>query len=177
MHKTNKADTPVVECRLHADPLKSDRTNDKGKQYECNEYEGRRSEKCSFRVSTQQDVLESCHRLKNTPLFVSVHGKLRMADKDKPQRPRRVTACFHGRVQGVGFRFTTVEVARNFDITGYIQNMMDGSVKMVAEGTEDDLNKLMRDIRDAHIYKYVTSEDVNWTDGKGEYKSFTIRYS
>ena len=100
-----------------------------------------------------------------------------MTDRTKTHKDRRLTATFHGRVQGVGFRFTTVEIARNVDIRGYVQNLMDGSVKLVAEGAEDDLNRFMRDLRDAHIYRYVTGEDVHWSDAKGEYTAFSIRYS
>ena len=100
-----------------------------------------------------------------------------MTDHGIAQESRRVTATFHGRVQGVGFRFTTVEIARNYEITGYVQNLMDGSVKLVAEGMDYDLNKLLRDIRDAHIYRYVVNEDISWQDATNEYDSFTVRYS
>jgi len=86
-------------------------------------------------------------------------------------------ASFEGHVQGVGFRFTTVEIARNYEISGFVQNMMDGSVKLVAEGIEEELTKLLRDLRDAHIYRYVRNEDIRWTDGTGEFNGFSIRYS
>jgi len=100
-----------------------------------------------------------------------------MTDKQNTKKTRRLIASFNGRVQGVGFRFTTVEIARNYTLTGYVQNMMDGSVKLVAEGSEDELSKFLRDLRDAHIYRYVTNEDIHWQDGSGEYEAFVIRYS
>jgi acylphosphatase len=92
-------------------------------------------------------------------------------------KPRRVTALFDGRVQGVGFRFTTVEIARNHPVRGYVQNLMDGSVKLVAEGREPDLYTFLNQIRDAHIFRYVTREDLSWSDATGEFPEFTIRYS
>lgn len=100
-----------------------------------------------------------------------------MTEKTTASKPKRLTACFEGHVQGVGFRFTTVEIARNYEVTGFVQNMMDGSVKLVAEGIEDDLSRLLRDMREAHIYRYVRNEDIRWQDGTGEFDGFSIRYS
>jgi acylphosphatase len=100
-----------------------------------------------------------------------------MVKKQQNLRVRRLTAVFDGRVQGVGFRFTTVEVARNHPVTGYVLNMMDGSVKLVAEGPEDELHRFLDDIREAHIFRYVTREDIHWQDATGEFTSFVIRYS
>ena len=100
-----------------------------------------------------------------------------MTNEVQAEKPRRVAVGYDGRVQGVGFRFTTVEIARHHEVTGYVQNMMDGSVKLVAEGLDEELNKLLRDIRAAHIFRYVIKEDINWSDATGEYDSFTVRYS
>lgn len=99
---------------------------------------------------------------------------------DKPKtnlKPRRVTAIFTGHVQGVGFRFTTVEIARNHPVTGFVLNLMDGSVKLIAEGFEPDLYAFLNQIRDAHIFRYVTREDLNWSDATGEFPDFAVRYS
>ncbi len=100
-----------------------------------------------------------------------------MTNNEKNEKPRRLSAVFDGRVQGVGFRFTSVEIARGHHVTGYVQNMMDGSVKLVAEGLERDLYALLNAMRDAHIYRYVTREDLHWLDATGEFSEFTIRYS
>jgi acylphosphatase len=100
-----------------------------------------------------------------------------MTETQNKKKSRRLIASFNGRVQGVGFRFTTVEIARNYTLAGYVQNMMDGSVKLVAEGSEEELVKFLRDLREAHIYRYVTNEDIHWQDGSGEYEAFVIRYS
>ena len=50
---------------------------------------------------------------------------------------RRVTARFDGHVQGVGFRYTTVHLAAELSVRGFVQNEIDGSVTVVAEGPED----------------------------------------
>lgn len=48
-----------------------------------------------------------------------------------------------GRVQGVGFRYYAVMKAKEFDISGYVKNMPDGSVFIEAEGNEDGLDKFI----------------------------------
>lgn len=97
--------------------------------------------------------------------------------KDQATLTRRVQASFEGRVQGVGFRFTTVEIARGHEVYGYVQNGIDGSVKLVAEGSDENLHRFLDSLRASHIYRYVTREDVAWKDATGEYDSFSIHYS
>jgi acylphosphatase len=55
--------------------------------------------------------------------------------------------------------------------------MMDGSVKVVAEGNEDDLTRFLHALREAHIYRYVMRENILWLDATGEFSSFVIRYA
>ncbi|MFZ2190371.1 MAG: acylphosphatase [Candidatus Magasanikiibacteriota bacterium] len=49
----------------------------------------------------------------------------------------------YGKVQGVYFRETTVEKAKEFGVVGYVKNMPDGTVEVVAEGEEEALKKLL----------------------------------
>lgn len=99
-----------------------------------------------------------------------------MSDPDDKPNIRRLMVVVHGRVQGVGFRFTTVEIARNFEITGYVQNMMDGSVKILAEGDASELDRFMDGVRSSHIYRYVIREDLTWHEPAGDLEAFSIRY-
>jgi acylphosphatase len=46
---------------------------------------------------------------------------------------------FEGHVQGVGFRYAAFEVAREFEVVGYVQNLPDGRVHIEVEGTEQEL--------------------------------------
>ena len=48
----------------------------------------------------------------------------------------RCHCFFQGRVQGVGFRYTTRNLAINFDVTGFVRNLPDGRVELVCEGPE-----------------------------------------
>lgn len=44
-----------------------------------------------------------------------------------------------GRVQGVGFRYNTIQIAKKYNIAGYVSNRLDGSVLIEAEGEETNL--------------------------------------
>ncbi|MHC4885585.1 MAG: acylphosphatase [Planctomycetota bacterium] len=57
----------------------------------------------------------------------------------------RVT--FRGRVQGVGFRWTTKALAEDYDVSGYVRNQPDGSVLLVAEGTRREVEHLLDALR------------------------------
>ncbi|MDG3006271.1 acylphosphatase [Paludisphaera mucosa] len=54
---------------------------------------------------------------------------------------------FSGRVQGVGFRATTSWLARGFEVAGYVRNLADGRVEVVAEGDDAELDKFVEAVR------------------------------
>ncbi len=55
---------------------------------------------------------------------------------------------FHGRVQGVGFRYTAASVARACGINGYVRNCPDGTVELLAEGRAKDVDRLLESLRE-----------------------------
>lgn len=99
-----------------------------------------------------------------------------MANDQPASGVRRLTARFEGHVQGVGFRFSTMQVASRFAVTGYVQNEMDGSVSVVAEGAEKELVRFLRELKASHVARYVTREDVSWSPATGEFATFGVRY-
>lgn len=58
------------------------------------------------------------------------------------------TVHFSGRVQGVGFRYSTMQVAKEFEVSGYVSNLADGRVQMEAEGTEADVRAFVQAVED-----------------------------
>jgi acylphosphatase len=57
---------------------------------------------------------------------------------------------FSGRVQGVGFRFTVLNIANRYHLTGYVRNMPNGAdVEMLAQGQADTIDNCTRDIQDS----------------------------
>lgn len=56
---------------------------------------------------------------------------------------------FHGRVQGVGFRWTTRKLAKPYALAGYVRNVSDGTVEMVIVGTAADRDALVAELHAA----------------------------
>jgi acylphosphatase len=81
-----------------------------------------------------------------------------------------------GRVQGVGFRFTTVEVASRFPVTGFVRNLPDGSVEIVAEGAEPAVLDFWTAMKGSRVYRHVMREHVSWEPPLGNIGDFSISY-
>ena len=88
---------------------------------------------------------------------------------------RRVLARISGRVQGVGFRFFARETANEFGITGYVRNLPDGSLEVVAEGEEDVLKEFLEMLRDGPRSARVTDIQVSWGPPSDEYDRFSVQ--
>ena len=63
-----------------------------------------------------------------------------------PHERRRV--YYSGSVQGVGFRATCRWLARGFEVAGFVRNLSDGRVELVAEGDADEINRFLRAVQD-----------------------------
>jgi acylphosphatase len=53
---------------------------------------------------------------------------------------------FEGRVQGVGFRYAVKELARGFEVCGWVKNLPDGTVELLAAGEPGELADFIREI-------------------------------
>lgn len=60
----------------------------------------------------------------------------------------RKRIIFYGQVQGIGFRFRTAVLAKKFNIFGWVKNNNDGSVTLVAEGLEENIESLINNLKD-----------------------------
>jgi acylphosphatase len=81
---------------------------------------------------------------------------------------------YSGRVQGVGFRYTTKTVAAGFEITGTVRNLSDGRVELVAEGSRTELEEFRAAILGAGLAGFIRDEQVIWTEAKNEFRGFEI---
>ena len=66
---------------------------------------------------------------------------------------------FSGRVQGVGFRFTALNVANQYHLTGYVRNIANGSVEMLVQGPAETIDTCVHDILDSFA-GYILQTDV-----------------
>lgn len=82
---------------------------------------------------------------------------------------------FHGRVQGVGFRYRSVYAARDLGLTGWVRNEYDGTVLMEAQGEPEKINALLKVLRYQRYIRIerVDSEDIPVDVGE---RSFRERY-
>ena len=88
---------------------------------------------------------------------------------------KRMSVYYDGRVQGVGFRFTAEYIAQQLKVTGWVKNLPDGRVEVLAEGPEDSLVEFLDRIR-KRMAHYIFNETVEWQEYKGEFKDFGIRF-
>lgn len=89
---------------------------------------------------------------------------------------KRMHAVFSGSVQGVGFRYTVCHIAASFDVVGFVRNLWDGDVELVAEGTENMLIDFLRSIRGSQLRRYIVRDRVSWEPATGEYDSFGVSF-
>lgn len=98
----------------------------------------------------------------------------RTSSVSEPLSSERCQIHFHGRVQGVGFRYTTREIASQYAVTGFVRNQPDGSVLLVAEGKPDELERFVRDLQQ-RMERNIRSSEKRQSRATGEFADFTIR--
>lgn len=88
----------------------------------------------------------------------------------------RFRAQVFGMVQGVGFRFFVVRQARALGLAGYVRNLADGTVEVVAEGTAEKLNLLLDQLRAGPAGAEVATVNAIWDGPSGRFHSFDIEH-
>ncbi|HSD29091.1 MAG TPA: acylphosphatase [Vicinamibacteria bacterium] len=73
-----------------------------------------------------------------------------------------------GRVQGVGYRYFVMREAELRGVTGYVRNLADGSVEVVAEGSDETLSDLEGRLRDGPAFSQVDSVDREAIGSRGD---------
>ncbi len=87
----------------------------------------------------------------------------------------RYDIIFAGRVQGVFFRATAQEIARRYDVTGWVRNERGGSVRCVIEGEADELDRFVNAIQLAKQAN-IDNTDIARLEPTGEFDGFSVRY-
>jgi acylphosphatase len=94
--------------------------------------------------------------------------------QNKSERAR-VHLIVDGRVQGVGFRFSTYDKAKEFALAGWVSNLGSGEVEIVAEGKQENLQMLAAWAHQGPPSAHVTQVREEWLDFIGELTDFRIR--
>ena len=79
-----------------------------------------------------------------------------------------------GRVQGVYYRASTQQKAKELGLTGWVRNCSDGTVEVLAQGKRTDLNALMRWCEDGPPLARVQKVNVHWNEQNEEHTDFRI---
>jgi len=82
-----------------------------------------------------------------------------------------------GRVQGVFFRDHTQRWASSLKLTGWVRNMYDGRVEVLAEGEKEKIEDLINKLKAGPPMAHVEEVDVSWEEYKGEFKDFRITWT
>jgi len=86
----------------------------------------------------------------------------------------RIHVFYSGSVQGVGFRFTAVDIARKLGVNGWVRNLSDGRVEIIAEAGRDKLNEFADNIK-GYFKEYISDIDLKKEPATGEFNSFSIK--
>jgi acylphosphatase len=86
----------------------------------------------------------------------------------------RLHAVIRGDVQGVGFRYFILDVARTLGVHGWVRNRADGAVELTAEGERAHLESLLGTARRGPRHATVTGVEVDWSEAEGDLGPFEL---
>ena len=84
------------------------------------------------------------------------------------------TVYFSGHVQGVGFRYTTLSVAKEFELTGRVSNQADGRVLLEVEGQPKEVEAFLA-VLNERMHGYIRKVERSAAQGPAKYQDFRIQ--
>ena len=85
----------------------------------------------------------------------------------------RMNCWFEGRVQGVGFRYQTVSIAKGFDVCGSVRNLVDGRVHLYIEGDEKEVIAFQQEVA-SELNSYIRGTEIASDTGPRTSNHFKI---
>lgn len=86
----------------------------------------------------------------------------------------QLSVHFSGRVQGVGFRYETLQIAKGFEVTGFVKNLPDGRVQLEAEGEEAEVIAFVEQLEE-DLASFIRETEKRPERGKPRFFNFTIQ--
>jgi acylphosphatase len=84
------------------------------------------------------------------------------------------TVYFSGHVQGVGFRYTVLQVAKEFEVAGFVANLADGRVQLEAEGRATDVGAFISAVEEK-MHGYIRKQERSSRRRAPQFSGFSIR--
>ncbi|MEY4941629.1 MAG: hypothetical protein RIQ93_3364 [Verrucomicrobiota bacterium] len=84
------------------------------------------------------------------------------------------TVFFSGRVQGVGFRFSVLQVAKEFEVAGFVRNLADGRVQLELEGSLAEVDRMIAAV-DETMHGYIRKVERSGATRSPEFAGFSIK--
>jgi len=83
---------------------------------------------------------------------------------------------YEGYVQGVGFRWTVRDIAKGFDVTGWVRNLPDGRVELRASGKEEELRAFLEAVAKSELHGHIRRQTENKLETLVAARGFEIRH-
>jgi acylphosphatase len=87
-----------------------------------------------------------------------------------------VQVFFEGNVQGVGFRYSVKQIAKGFDVTGWVRNLRDGRVDMQAQGEEAEVRAFIDAIGQSELRAHIRKTTEAAAEQAPAMRGFEIRH-
>ena len=84
------------------------------------------------------------------------------------------TVFFTGHVQGVGFRYSTRQVAKEFEVTGFVSNLADGRVQLEAEGARAEIDAFVTAVEEK-MHGYIRKVERSGAKRPAQFTGFVIK--
>ena len=92
-----------------------------------------------------------------------------------PEKLQQLHIYYAGRVQGVGFRFTTQHIAIDLGLVGWVRNLRDGRVEVIAEGKIADLDRLLERL-EGNFGSFIREKTIERSPATGSLNSFEVKF-
>jgi len=95
-----------------------------------------------------------------------------MNARERVDSMEKVKATVSGNIQSVGYRARVIDIAKTFGLTGFVQNMDDGRVRIIAESDNGNLDGFLDAIRIKNTLINVDAVEVKHADATGDFDDF-----
>ena len=81
-----------------------------------------------------------------------------------------------GYVQGVGFRYFTTNLAKNYEVAGWVRNLATGDLEIHVEGDKGPVAGFLKELKIGPKWSRIGKFQIEWLPCEGEFESFSVRF-